>query len=252
VFSMSQESKKKCYYEVLGVAKDATLKDIKKAYRKLALKWHPDKNKGNELDAQEIFKQISEAYSVLSDKKKRAQYDNPNQGFDFGGFEFTNAEDIFKQFFGGDPFSSGMFMDPFSQRSQGSRQPIDPFGGMGMGIFGGSGGFGNMNPGFGGDFFSSSFSSSNGFSSSTGYSSSSGGGGGIVSQSKSTQTMTDNQGRVIVKTTTRIQKSDGSVQETTEEKIMDGSQGGNLQFGMGGSMTQQPSQGQSKRFFDKW
>ena len=63
------------YYKILGVDKKAGADDIKKAYRKLALKWHPDKNPNNK-SAEEKFKKISEAYAVLSDKEKRRQYDD--------------------------------------------------------------------------------------------------------------------------------------------------------------------------------
>lgn len=99
---------KKDYYETLGVSKDAPAEEIKKSYRKLALKYHPDRNK--EAGAEDKFKEISEAYAVLSDPDKRAQYDQFGhagiegqytaedifRGADFGGFG-----DIFDMFFGG-------------------------------------------------------------------------------------------------------------------------------------------------------
>ena len=67
-------SEKRDYYEVLGVSKDADAKEIKKAYRKLAMKYHPDKNPGDKA-AEEKFKEINEAYEVLSDENKRNTYD---------------------------------------------------------------------------------------------------------------------------------------------------------------------------------
>lgn len=105
---------KRDYYEVLGVSKGATDDEIKKAYRKLAKKYHPDLNKDNP-EAAEKFKEIGEAYEILSDKDKRARYDqfgfagvDPNygagQGGGFGGgfgFEDVDLGDIFGSFFGG-------------------------------------------------------------------------------------------------------------------------------------------------------
>lgn len=101
------------YYKSLGVNKNASAEEIKKAYRKMAMKYHPDHTKGDKA-AEETFKQISEAYAVLSDKEKRKQYDTfGSSGFHqrysqediFKGFDFG---DIFKEFgFGGMNFSSG-------------------------------------------------------------------------------------------------------------------------------------------------
>ena len=100
---------KRDYYEVLGVSKTATDEEIKKAYRKMALKYHPDKNPGDK-EAEEKFKEAAEAYDVLSNADKRARYDQfghsmgGQQGFSgFGGGGFS-MEDIFSQFgdiFGG-------------------------------------------------------------------------------------------------------------------------------------------------------
>lgn len=107
---------KRDYYEVLGVAKTATADELKKAYRKLALKYHPDKNPGDKA-AEEKFKEAAEAYDVLSDADKRAKYDQWGHnmgpsgfgGGGGGGFHASvmSMEDIFSQF--GDIFGGGSF-----------------------------------------------------------------------------------------------------------------------------------------------
>ncbi|AVR45700.1 molecular chaperone DnaJ [Christiangramia fulva] len=98
---------KEDYYEILGVSKNASAAEIKKAYRKMALKYHPDKNPGD-AKAEEMFKKSAEAYEVLGNEQKRAKYDRfGHQAFDGGGFGGggMNMEDIFSQF--GDIFGGG-------------------------------------------------------------------------------------------------------------------------------------------------
>ena len=96
---------KRDYYEVLGVDKNATAEEIKKAYRKMAVKYHPDKNPGDK-EAGEKFKEAAEAYSILSDADKKARYDQfghagvEGAGPDFSG-GFGNLNDILKDLFGG-------------------------------------------------------------------------------------------------------------------------------------------------------
>jgi molecular chaperone DnaJ len=106
-------TQKRDYYEVLGVSRAATLEEVKKAYRKAALKHHPDKNPGN-AEAEEKFKEAAEAYSVLSDQEKRARYDrfgHQGMGFQPGGFDsaqFADFADILGDLFGfGDIFGGG-------------------------------------------------------------------------------------------------------------------------------------------------
>ncbi|OGM09849.1 hypothetical protein A2W13_01550 [Candidatus Woesebacteria bacterium RBG_16_36_11] len=130
------------YYDILGVSKNATADEIKKAYRKQALEWHPDRHKDDKETAEKRFKEVNEAYQVLSDPQKKSAYDQfgheafaPGGGFrgggapgqgpfaqtgrygpftytytttgggsPFEGFDFGDPFDIFEQFFGGSPF----------------------------------------------------------------------------------------------------------------------------------------------------
>ena len=126
-------AEKRDYYEVLGVAKNATADEIKKAYRKMAIKYHPDKNPGDKA-AEEKFKEAAEAYDVLSDADKRAKYDQFGhsmgpQGFGGGGAGGyyssggMSMEDIFAHF--GDIFGGRMggFGDAFGGFGGGGAQP---------------------------------------------------------------------------------------------------------------------------------
>jgi molecular chaperone DnaJ len=139
----------KDYYDLLGVKKDAGDDEIKKAYRNLAKKYHPDKNKGNK-EAENKFKEISEAYAVLSDKEKRAQYDRLGR----------------EAFSGGNPFGAGgfdfsQFAEQFGRAGARARGGARRTGGGGGGftdifsdLFGGGAGFGggfDMGPQRGGD-----------------------------------------------------------------------------------------------------
>jgi DnaJ family protein B protein 6 len=134
----------KDFYEILGVSKSANDKEIKKAYRKLALKWHPDKNPQNQEEANRKFREISEAYDVLSDKQKRREYDlygnnPPEYGYSNGGdpffdsefftFTFRDPAEIFTEFFGSssvfDAFE--MFEDSNSDLMNRHNQSVSSF-----------------------------------------------------------------------------------------------------------------------------
>ena len=101
-------SQKRDYYEVLGVSKNATAQEIKKSYRKLALKYHPDKNEGDDA-AEDKFKEAAEAYEILSNNEKKSRYDQYGHAGagagGFGGGGGMNMDDIFSQF--GDVFGGG-------------------------------------------------------------------------------------------------------------------------------------------------
>ncbi|XP_012214579.1 dnaJ homolog subfamily B member 6-B isoform X2 [Linepithema humile] len=128
------------YYKVLEVQRNSSSADIKKAYRKLALKWHPDKNPDDLEEANRRFKEISEAYEVLSDEKKRRVYDQYGKeglqmpgtkrrhGDDFdphfgGTFVFRDPEEVFREFFDGIPFENlfTSFHDGGLRRNAGAR-----------------------------------------------------------------------------------------------------------------------------------
>lgn len=123
----------KDYYEILGVDRNATEAEIKKAYRKLARQYHPDINPGNKA-AEARFKEINEAYEVLSDKEKRAKYDRFGRdwqryqempgfgGFGAGGFGAADFADIFETLFGGRGVRSNV---TYRAKGQDIEQPVD-------------------------------------------------------------------------------------------------------------------------------
>jgi len=123
---------KRDYYDVLGVSKSATNDELKKAYRKMALKYHPDKNPDDKA-AEDKFKEAAEAYEVLSDQNKRSRYDqfgHAGVGGAAGGgaSHFSNIDDIFSAFgdiFGGHFGGFGGFGDTFGGRSSGGRRRVN-------------------------------------------------------------------------------------------------------------------------------
>lgn len=117
---MVQMTGKRCYYEVLGVERTSTTKVIAEAYRKLAIKYHPDKNPGDE-EAVARFKEAAEAFEVLGDEEKRARYDRyGHAGVNNGGRQgFQDVNDIFAAF--GDIFGESAFGDLFGGRRRASK-----------------------------------------------------------------------------------------------------------------------------------
>ncbi|XP_068405877.1 dnaJ homolog subfamily B member 6 isoform X2 [Eschrichtius robustus] len=203
------------YYEVLGVHRHASAEDIKKAYRKLALKWHPDKNPENKEEAERKFKQVAEAYEVLSDAKKRDIYDKyGKEGLNSGGgggshfdsacgfgFTFRNPDDVFREFFGGrDPFSFDFFEDRFEDFFGNQRGPRGSRNRGTGSFFSAFSGF----PSFGGGFssFDTGFTSfgSLGHGGLTSFSSTAFGGGGMGNyKSISTSTKVVNGRKITTK-----------------------------------------------------
>ena len=125
---------KRDYYEILGISRSASAEEIKRAYRKLALRYHPDKNPDNSKEAEEKFKEVSEAYKVLSDSEKRQIYDQYGHagleaevgaGAGFGGFEFDPFK-IFEEVFSRGSFGGDSFGDLFGQRSQTRARGAEP------------------------------------------------------------------------------------------------------------------------------
>ena len=193
-------SPKKDYYEVLGVPKDATEDVIRKAYKKLAIKWHPDKHVDDKKEAEEKFKEISEAYSVLSDPKKKREYDTGGMDFEgFGGFDDFDPFAMFESFFGkgrgfgnfGFGFDDDEDDDFFGKRG---------FGGMGKNFGGFKMGFDDEDFGFGGDF-------GGGF------------GGTGTSIKKTTQTI---NGKTVTRTETTTVDSNGNKKTVVKEETGDG------------------------------
>ncbi|KAG2775257.1 hypothetical protein Pcac1_g13910 [Phytophthora cactorum] len=208
------------YFEVLNLPRSASASDVKRAYRKLAVQWHPDKNRSSPR-AEEFFKKISEAYEVLSDPEKRKVYEKygkagldgtaPARDDHFGirghrGFSTQHARDIFDAFFGG----QGPFEAFFGQRRGSSQRrgvfEDDFFGSMGFGGMDMGGGFGNMGMSMTDSFFSDGFGDM--------------GGSGEVystSSSSSSSTFTDGNGHLITQKTMTTTGTDGRTETVTEE-----------------------------------
>lgn len=184
------------YYTLLGVARDASETEIKKAYRKLALKFHPDKNPDNREHAECMFKQVAEAYEVLANADKRRLYDQYGKegveaggasgGHDFAGMDMRDAFSVFESFFGG--------QDPFAEMMMGGGGLEELLGGLA----GGGGGFTTMTTSFGG---------TGGF-----------GGGACSSMSSSTRMV---NGKRVTRTERKERQRDGSMRCTVTEQEQD-------------------------------
>jgi len=210
-------------YRILGVARNASDKDIRKAYYQLARKFHPDKNKSSKSSA-EIFKKVGEAYSILSDAEKKRNFDTTGSatGSAHSGAsaarhprDMSSFVDLFNNFHSmfGSSFESS-FSDPFDDpffggsSSMFGRGSSSTFGSSSMSRGFGKGADGFFGGGFGSGFGDGATSSSSSFSS---FSGSSGG----TSRSVSTSTRTGPDGRTYKVTKTTLTRPDGSV-ETSE------------------------------------
>lgn len=147
-------SKKTCFYEVLNISKTATADEVKRSYRVLALKWHPDKNPDDIAIAEEKFKEIGEAYSVLSNPDSRLKYDKyGHEGLDNNFGDFEGAADLFFSFF--EDGSQNGFLNPdelaflmaASAKGAGSRRRRAGRKGRGAPTMGGMGAMGGMGKG---------------------------------------------------------------------------------------------------------
>eukprot|EP00906_Rhabdomonas_costata_P014524 RCo020878 len=193
--------RRKDYFQILGVSRDASADDIKKAYRRLAIKYHPDKNPDSKEEAEKMFKEISEAYQVLSDPQKKAAYLNPAPSEDFQGYGGFSPMPSGGAYWPGGYAYAPMFQDPFELFRQffGTQDPfqeVEPYG------FGPA--FAPMSA------FSGMFGSPGTFTAS----SSSGGRTTTVS----TESRMEN-GRMVTRAVKRVQHPDGTV---TEEELFGG------------------------------
>jgi len=202
------------YYQILEVSKRATDADIKKAYRKAAMKWHPDKNPENLDEANSMFKQVGEAYEVLSDPQKRRLYDQGGKAALSGSgrprgenfhSQFHDPFSVFEQFFGGrDPFE-----EMFADRPRGHRRSAPG----GFSSFFGSDPFGGFDDFGGGAQFMSTSSTS--------------GGRGFTSTSTSTTSRIVNGKRITV-TEKTVRKADGTTETTRTESEGGGGRSGGM------------------------
>lgn len=234
------------FYAILGIDSKASETEIRKAYRKLAIKWHPDKNPTNQHVANERFKSIAEAYEVLSDEGKRSRYDdsltgqraNTQQyqhssghprGFDHSSeFSGRRAQDIFEQFFSNfhddffdNQYPHQQFPQHHSQRSGGGHRENSQ-----RGFFTGFGGAFGRDPFSGDDFFSDPFShfghnigGMSGSSMSSSYSSN-----GRSGRSVSTSTTYDQYGRAVTRKETTTHHPDGSSETVVENSVTESPQ----------------------------